>query len=189
MERGTFMRTAPSSFNKEQAVFLCAAIACAGMAYRFFASQPILLVSGAPISGGRAEPLSPQAHEPSVKEESAYFHGTRKSPFYLVKVIPPPPPKKDEDGPVKPPIDVPAAGIEKPEFQVRPPEELYAFSGVIVWNGQAHALLVGKTNSTTLRAREGDKIAGGFRITRIEKQSIELKHESGQVFVLKDKGV
>ena len=60
---------------------------------------------------------------------------------------------------------------------------------MIVWKGQAHALLVGKTNSITLRAREGDRIAGGYRITRIEKQSIELKHESGRVFVLKDKGV
>lgn len=185
------MRRSIPNFTKEKAVFLVAALICAGVAYRFVASQPLELRSEAPSGGGNANPLEAPAARANSADESAYFTGKRRSPFGPPQVTICPPSKNENAAlPVPPPQveNTNVANTAKPEFTGTRPDELYSFSGVIVWKGTHHALLAGKKGSSTLRAREGDRIAGGFRITRIEKQSIELKHESGHVFVLKDKG-
>lgn len=185
------MRKTIPKFTKEKAIFLAAALLCAGVTYRFIASQPVVLQSEAPRDGSSTNPLAAPENRTGTAEESAYFHGTRKTPFAVPREKPPVVKRKDDAQlPVPPPqlTDEVRAKAAQPEFSGVHPEELYSFSGVIVWKGQSHALLAGKKTTSTLRAREGDLIAGGFRITRIEKQSIELKHESGYVFVLKDKG-
>lgn len=179
------MRHQPPTFTKEKAAFLLVALFCAALLYAFIASRPTELQPGAQLAFSKKDPAQPKPLLDDLRSESAYFAGTRKSPFVV------PPPKKPiiEPG-VWPPY--PPKEKENPDS----PDEAqkfvaftgkYNFAGVIIHEGSAHALLLSRANATTIRTEPGKAIDGGYSVTRVNKQSIELRHANGQRYLLRDR--
>jgi len=182
------MRTKPPVFTKEKAVFLLVALFCAMLAYSFFATRPLELRPSEQLAFSKKDPAKLNAAPDAPRDESAYFTGTRKSPFQVDWPEPWPGgngPGGKGSGPHKSGGDGPKSG-KGPDKPVSP-GKLYDFAGVVIHEGTAHALLQVRGKAVTIRAEEGGTIDGGYKVTRVNKQSIELRHASGQTFLLRDR--
>lgn len=182
------MRSKPPVFTKEKAAFLAVALLTAVLAHSYFATRPLKLEPGNQLAFSKKDPARLNPLPDSLRDESAYFTGTRKSPFFV-------------DWP-KPPIGTTssAGGKKGPDdFGKKNPNEkkdkddsvsprkLYEFAGVVIYEGTAHALLQVRGKTETVRAEEGGTIDGGYKVTRVNKQSIELTHASGKTYLLRDR--
>ena len=179
------MRRQPPTFTKEKAVFLVVALFCAALMYSFLASGPIELKPGKQLAFSKKDPLQLKPLPDDLRNESVYFTGARKSPF----VVPPPKKKIAEPGvwPPHPPVDEdipnrPGGSTKVVEFS-----RDYNFAGVVVHQGSPHALLQLRVNATTIRTEPGKVIDGGYSVTRVNKQSIELRNTNGQLYLLRDR--
>lgn len=180
------MRCQPPTFTKEKAVFLVVALFCAALMYSFLASGPIELKPGKQLAFSKRDPALLTSRSQDLRDESAYFAGERKSPFVLSNpiIIPPPP---GTTGPT--PVGTgPAAGAGTGiKATTHSPQKLYEFAGVVVHEGSAHALLQVRGKSVTIRAEVGSVLDGGYSVTRVNKQSIELRNTNGQLYLLRDR--
>jgi len=182
------MRHQPPTFTKEKAAFLLVALFCAALLYAFVASRPTELQPGPPLAFSKKDPALLNFPPQELRTESAYFSGKRKSPFLPTMDIAPPP-----DGPNGPNEPSEPTGPNGPRQGGNPangpisPERFYEFAGVVVHGGSAHALLQVRGKPVTIRAEAGAILDGGYSVTRVNKQSIELRHANGQRYLLRDR--
>jgi hypothetical protein len=145
------------------------------------------LQPGPQLAFSKKDPAQLKILPDDLCSESAYFTGTRKSPFLWPRTVEPIP--GAGSGPTPgggTGTNTSGNGPAQPTTS-HSPEKFYNFAGVVIHDGTAHALLQVRGKPVTIRAEEGATIDGGYSVTRVNKQSIELQHANGKRYLLRDR--
>lgn len=116
-------------------------------------------------------------HLEALKEQKPAAESSDRNPFrFYVKPPPPPPPPPRETGPKMPPQPmVPTTTVVPP-----PPPIPLKYIGLLEGVQGLGKIAVFSDCRTTMRAREGDIIAGQYRLVQIGTESVVMEYADGR---------
>ena len=191
------MQAAQSTFNKEKATFLAAALFCSLALYGFLGTAPVPLEPAEPIASESFARLSLNTSLPGSRNVDEFIRGDHNSPFLIDWPVRPARPiaqgRRDKDaGTANSGIQVPTSGVTPPQPQPEPkkdPQSAYDYMGVVLFDGASYGLLRPKDGSPPLRVRPGEQISEmGCTVTKVEPQRIWIEDASNNRFLLKASG-
>jgi hypothetical protein len=124
------------------------------------------------------QPSDLNVHLEALKDQRPAAESNERNPFrFYVKPPPPPPPPPKDTGPKPPPGPlVPPAPIGPPP----PPPITLKYIGLLEGVPGLGKVAVFSDCRTTMRAREGEIIAGQYRLVSIGNESVVMEYPDGR---------
>jgi hypothetical protein len=132
-----------------------------------------------PVTRGKkadnVQPADLDVHLEALKEQKPAAESNDRNPFrFYVKPPPPPPPPPRETGPPPPPPGPTTTIVPQP-----PPISL-KYIGLLEGVQGLGKIAVFSDCRTTMRAREGEIIAGQYRLVSIGAESVVMEYADGR---------
>jgi hypothetical protein len=139
------------------------------------ASNPRATARAKHVDVDKVQPGDLEVHLGALKERSPEAQTNERNPFrfYVKPPPPPPPPPKDFTPPPPPTSTVPVGPPPPPPITLK-------YIGLLEGIQGLGKVAVFSDCRTTMRAREGEIIAGQYRLVRIGNESVVMEYADGR---------